>query len=101
MIFTECGAYTKQNTRSFNFIIMATLSAKYYYCQRRSWQQQHSLMENLPNFKPQKSHKLTAPYSVDLKFTFPNEDNILSSCHVKWKAIVLVSLLSLKHYDNK
>lgn len=37
MIFTEYKACAKQNTRSFNFILMATLSAKYYYCQRRSW----------------------------------------------------------------
>ena len=64
-------------------------------------------MENLPNSIPQKSHKLTAPYSVDLKFIFPNEDNIVSSCHVKWKAIISAFLfyhsntMTINKYLNK
>ena len=64
-------------------------------------------MENLPNSIPRKSHKLIAPYSVDLKFPFPNEDNIVSSCHVKWKAIISAFLfyhsntMTINKYLNK
>lgn len=51
LIFTECVVYAKQNTRSFNLILMTTMSTKYYYCRWWSWD-----LKKLGNLPPPPTH---------------------------------------------